>query len=310
MCLTCSMPCWYWWLPVDSYQRHWLTILTCPVPCWCWWLPVDSCHTVLADIPYLFSSMLMLMTACWQLPYSISWYSLSVQFHVDVDDCLLTATIQHQLIFFTSSVSFCTSSLPCWCWWLPVDSYHTAPACIPYLFSAMLILMTACWQLPYRISWRDVHMAACWITWLLFLTCSTPSSSSSLCSTPCLREFLGSAVVYGVGLIVCWVFAYQEMCEPVCCFIRYSVLSRSTVSVQAWAETVFLSKHRLNTLESILIECCLRSNTVAQQQHLPCVLPGAPTNCVSPTVPVPKRCCKTCCGSGHIPPWLLQLWEY
>ena len=40
----------------------------------------------------------------------------------------------------------------------------------------------------------------------------------------------------------------------------------------------------------------------AHQQHLLCVLSRAPTYRVNPTVSVPKRCSKTCCGNGHIPP--------
>ena len=75
------------------------------------------------------------------------------------------------------------------------------------------------------------------------------------------------------------------------------VLSRSTVSAQTLAETVFLSKRRLNTLESILINVV---NAEAHQQHLLCVLSRAPTYRVNPTVSVPKRCTKTCCGNGHI----------
>ena len=58
-------------------------------------------------------------------------------------------------------------------------------------------------------------------------------------------------------------------------------------------------KRRLNTLESILINVV---NAEAHQQHLLCILSRAPTYRVNPTVLVPKRCSKTCCGNGHIPP--------
>ena len=53
--------------------------------------------------------------------------------------------------------------------------------------------------------------------------------------------------------------------------MKYFVLSRSTVSAQTLAETVFLSKPQLNTLESILIKRCqCRSRSAASA--VPCFL--------------------------------------
>ena len=48
-----------------------------------------------------------------------------------------------------------------------------------------------------------------------------------------------------------------------CLLALHLVLSRSTVNAQTWAETVFLSKRRLNTLESILIKRCQCRSTSA-----------------------------------------------
>ena len=288
------MPCW--WLPVDSYHAapsdmpHLFNALLILVTA-CWQLP-----TALADNPYLPSALLMLMTACWQLPHCSGWYSLPVQFCVDVDDCLLTATIQHQLIFLTSLVLFCTCSAPCWCWWLPVDSHHTAPTDILYLFGAilhlfnpMLMLMTACWQLPYSTSLYPlpflchVDVDDCLLTATIqkqLARCPHGSLLNYVIVIPYLFNaklifitllyamfawvsLLFCALWFGVNCVLRLSFSRNVQVCVLLSFIHCLVLSRSTVSVQTWAETVFLLKHWLNTLESILIECCRCSSMSA-----------------------------------------------
>ena len=138
-----------------------------------------------------------------------------------------------------------------------------------------------------------------WFLSIIVTITSTPMALSCPKVPHPISSFLFNSVFRLVLMMFCsgWIatsLRWTQIRLRLCLLALHLVLSRSTVSAQTLAETVFLLKRRLNTLESILIK---RISAEAHQQHLLCVLSRAPTYRVNPTISVPKRCSKTCWGN-------------
>ena len=126
------------------------------------------------------------------------------------------------------------------------------------------LLYTACPRVPcWDRSCLPCTPSLCqmWLLSIIVTITSTPMTLSCPKVPHLIRFLLFNPVFRHVLMMFCsgWIatsLSWTQIRLRLCPLALHLVLSRSTVSAQTLAETVFLSKRRLNALGSILIKRC------------------------------------------------------